>query len=128
MNSPPCLRGRPNPYFAQEDYWVLERSSQMHFFKARANCICVHNIQDSFCFFWVDNRHSMLFKCLQTSTLNVSNLCSHPKQNSISQTFPQLLLYIPWKHCLNGRQGTKMLAICGKVMLVVYNIPFSRSL
>ena len=31
-NSPPCLWGRPNPYFAQEDYWSL-KETHMHFFK-----------------------------------------------------------------------------------------------
>ena len=30
-NSPPCLWGRPNPYFAQEDYWSL-KEAHMHFF------------------------------------------------------------------------------------------------
>ena len=57
--------------------------------------------------FGVDNRHSMLFTSLQISNLNVSNLCYHPKWDSVSQALPQLLLYILWKYILNGRQGTQ---------------------
>lgn len=44
--------------------------------------------------FRVDNRYSMLFKCLQISYLNVSNLCYHPKQDSFClPSFPPALLY-----------------------------------
>ena len=39
-NSPPCLWGRPNPYFAQEDYWVLERSSHALFLSSCQLHLC----------------------------------------------------------------------------------------
>lgn len=93
----------------------------------RFKCLCQLHLCPEypgfFLLFRVDNRHSMLFQCLQTANLNVCYLCHHPKWTQSLPGFPPVVIFST-DTVFCGRQGTKCSEYMEKELSSVHSKPF----